>query len=90
LTTRQYQDIKSLFLSKVRHLVIYVPPEDFLQECFAGLCANGGNIKRALSYARRHTEPVRHRGQYMYEIPVGDIRGDIEHPRQFTKELGDV
>ena len=91
MTNKQYQDIKSLFLKRVRNQVIYVPLEDFLQECFAGFCEQGGEIlpgaiKESIKYAQRHTQPPQRQGKRMYEIPIGIPERFIEHPRQFTRE----
>jgi len=95
LTKKRYNEIKNIFLSKIRNLIIYVPPEDFIQECFAGLYAKGGEvtprvIKKAVLYARRHTEPVLYKRKYMYEIPIGIPEGYIHNPRVFSSEWGDV
>ena len=75
----------------MRNQVIYVPIEDFLQECFAGLYEQGGevssgSIKESIRYAQRHTQPPQHNGERMYEIPIGIPEQFIEHPRQFTRE----
>ena len=91
LTKQKYQDIRALFLSKIQNLIIYVPREDFIQECFAGICklrlsTSERAIKESIKYAQRHTRPPRHGGRHMFEIPIGILRGDIEHPRQFTRE----